>query len=126
LIAESDHAYSIVNLRPLKAGHVMVLPRRHVEHFSDLTKEESKEIFDMVEFMADVLLEEFDIYPIITINPIHARSEKHVHIHLVPSEKSIREFFAIAEHVPLNKEIPAKERIGLKERIKHAIAKRKR
>ncbi|GEM_PF-776491 len=123
VIIETRYVFSLVNLRPLKEGHIMVLPKRHVESFDALTKEEAKEIFEVIEEHSEILKHEFGHYPFITINPHHMRSERHIHIHMVPSFNGTRELFAIAEGAPLNEEAPKEVRVRIKERIVKALKK---
>lgn len=39
------HVYAMVNVSPLVAGHVTVVPTRVVQHFKDLTELETLELF---------------------------------------------------------------------------------
>lgn len=109
------HAFVLVNLRAVKKGHVMVLPKRHVLKYDDLREDEAKEFFDLVEATAKAIQKEYTHYPIIVINPINRRSEQHIHAHLIPSDKGAREFFSIAENLPLNEVAPQSERREVRE-----------
>lgn len=121
VVSEGRLVFSMINLRPLKGGHVMVLPKRHVEEYSELTREEAKEMFEHIEKIAEAIKKEYGYYPFIAINPAHRRSERHVHIHLIPSARGAREFFALAENLPMNEEAPPEIRIEMRERIANRL-----
>jgi ATP adenylyltransferase len=43
LVQRGEHMYVVLNLYPYNAGHMMVVPYRHVANLEDLTPEESRE-----------------------------------------------------------------------------------
>ncbi|MCX8206031.1 MAG: HIT family protein [Candidatus Micrarchaeota archaeon] len=110
VITSNKHASCLINLRPVKDGHVMVIPNRHVERGDELTADEAKCVLDLVEQVSEALNREFGNYAFVTINPSHRRSERHFHIHLIPSFKGTRDLFSIAERTPFNEEAPAEKR----------------
>ncbi len=106
VITENKTAFVLVNLKLVKEGHVMILPKRHVERYDELTPEEAKDIADLIERVSDAIYKEYGHYPLIAINPVHRRTQPHIHIHLVPTDKGAREFFALVEKTPLNEVAP--------------------
>jgi len=70
-------------------GHILVIPRRHVEKLSDLTEEEKKELVDtVIEFQGKIILK---ISPgcdlRINYRPFQKQGRlkvDHLHIHLIP------------------------------------------
>ncbi|MEM3364242.1 MAG: HIT domain-containing protein [Candidatus Micrarchaeia archaeon] len=117
----SDHSFVLVNLRLLKPGHVLVLPKKHREAFDELTKDEAKEIFDTVERCARAIHKVYGHYPMVIINPQTKRSERHIHIHLVPTEYGARDYIAKIENLPYNEEAPAEIREIVREEIAKAM-----
>lgn len=117
IITSNRHASCLINLRPVKEGHVMVIPNRHVERADELTAEEAKCVLDLVEQVSEALNREFGNYAFVTINPFHRRSERHFHIHLIPSFNGTRELFNIAEKTPLNEEAPPEKRREVHKRV---------
>lgn len=103
------HSCVAINLHSLKKGHLMILPKRHIEKFNELTKEESKEIFDFVETFSEIINKAYGNYPIITINPIHGRSQPHIHIHLIPTDKYTRAYISKVDNVPESRELTNEE-----------------
>ncbi len=43
------HSFSVLNLYPYNNGHVLILPFRHVNDLSKLTKEERDDLFDLLD-----------------------------------------------------------------------------
>ncbi|MCX8199987.1 MAG: HIT domain-containing protein [Candidatus Micrarchaeota archaeon] len=115
------HSFILVNLRLLKPGHVLVLPKRHLEAFDELTEEEAKEIFDVVEKCSHAINKVYSHYPIIVVNPKTKRSESHIHIHLVPTDYGARDYIAKIENLPYNEEAPSEIREIVREEIAKAM-----
>ena len=44
VVARGDHVYAVLNLYPYNAGHVMVVPYRHVSSYLDMTEDETAEL----------------------------------------------------------------------------------
>jgi len=44
VVARGDAVYVVLNLYPYNAGHLMVVPHRHVADFTELTDDESREL----------------------------------------------------------------------------------
>ena len=44
VVARGEHAYAVLNLYPYNAGHLMLVPYRHVAGYEDLTAGEAAEV----------------------------------------------------------------------------------
>ena len=55
LVAESPLALAFLDQSPAADGHTLVVPRRHVESFSEVTPEEGAEVFALAARVAAVL-----------------------------------------------------------------------
>nr|XP_043636554.1 bifunctional bis(5'-adenosyl)-triphosphatase/adenylylsulfatase FHIT-like [Erigeron canadensis] len=80
-------SYALVNLRPLLPGHVLVCPRREVKRFTDLTPEETSDLW----ISAQKIGKQLEIYHkassltlAIQDGPQAGQTVPHVHIHIVP------------------------------------------
>lgn len=111
LVKKSKYVFSIICLYPLKQGHLMILPIRHVTEYSDLTKEESKEMMQMIDDMSELLTKKTDEDPIVFINRGEHSSEGHLHMHILPSEKNLRGIFVASEGVE-EKVVLSKEKLS--------------
>ena len=48
VVAEDGHALAFMHIRPISAGHVLVVPRRHAAELGDLTEGEAVNVFRLV------------------------------------------------------------------------------
>ena len=72
---------------PVSPGHALIIPRRHVASFFDLTQEERQDMFNMVDEVKRILDDRFhpDGYNIgVNIGEAAGQSIFHVHLHLIP------------------------------------------
>lgn len=91
IIAYRDHCFVLLSNPRLVPGHLLVIPRRHVERPSELSADEQKNIFDTVLEFQDYILENVssgcDMWQ--HCKPFLPESRlkvNHVHFHLLPRE----------------------------------------
>ncbi len=87
---QRELAYSARDSYPASPGHTVVIPKRHVASFFDLTSEEVVACMDLINEEKKLLDEEFkpDGYNIgVNIGPAAGQSIFHVHIHIIPRYK---------------------------------------
>lgn len=83
-------AFSARDSFPVSPGHTLVIPRRHVANFFELTPEEVAACMELIKQEKVLLDEEFkpDGYNIgVNVGPAAGQSIFHVHIHLIPRYK---------------------------------------
>ena len=103
--------YVILNLYPYNAGHLMVVPRRHVSSLAGLTGEE---LVEMAELMRRSEMALTEVYAPQGINlginlgrPAGAGIVDHLHVHLVPRWTGDTNFMSIVGNVRvLPEELP--------------------
>ena len=86
----NDLAYSARDTNPTSPGHSVVIPKRHVASFFDLTPEEVSACMELILEERKLLDAEFspDGYNIgVNIGPAAGQSIFHVHIHIIPRYK---------------------------------------
>lgn len=88
VLYRGEYHYVIINAFPYSNGHVMVVCNRHVEHFSDLSRDESAELAGLVARCEKALLDAYKPGGI-NVGANLGRSAGagivgHLHIHLVP------------------------------------------
>jgi len=80
-------SFATVNLKPVKPGHALILPKRIVPRFGELTTEEISEMWIMAAAIGNMLTCRFSA-PALTYaiqdGPLAGQSVPHVHIHLLP------------------------------------------
>ena len=86
-IAESDLCFAMFDGFPVSKGHVLIIPKRHVADYFDLTDEEIMAMQHMMKEIKGRLDEEFspDGYNVgINVNEAAGQTVFHVHMHLIP------------------------------------------
>ncbi len=79
--------YAIYDRYPVSQGHVLIIPKRHVEDYFSLTQTENNAIFKAINQIKNHLDEKFhpDGYNIgINNGSAAGQSIFHLHIHLIP------------------------------------------
>lgn len=87
---ERELAYSARDSYAASPGHTLVIPKRHVASFFDLTPEEINACMELITEERKQLDEEFkpDGYNIgVNVGPAAGQSIFHVHIHVIPRYK---------------------------------------
>jgi diadenosine tetraphosphate (Ap4A) HIT family hydrolase len=87
---QHELAYSARDSYPASPGHTVIIPRRHVASFFDLTPEEVAACMGLIKEERKLIDEEFnpDGYNIgVNVGPAAGQSIFHVHIHVIPRYK---------------------------------------
>jgi len=87
---EKELAYSARDTYAVSPGHTLVIPRRHVASFFDLTPEEINACMELINEERTRLDKELkpDGYNIgVNVGPAAGQSIFHVHIHVIPRYK---------------------------------------
>ena len=83
-VAENEQFYAFLDINPLAKGHTLVIPKREVDYFFDLTDEE---IGAMQIFAKKVATAIKKAYPCVKVGQAVLGLEvPHAHIHLVPMQ----------------------------------------
>mmetsp|Transcript_15180 Transcript_15180/g.26019 ORF Transcript_15180/g.26019 Transcript_15180/m.26019 type:complete len:156 (+) Transcript_15180:20-487(+) len=84
---ESAHSVGLVNLKPVVPGHVLVLSRRCVPRFADLTEDEVSDLWISVQKVSKVLQKAYNASSLtiaIQDGPEAGQTVPHVHVHVLP------------------------------------------
>jgi diadenosine tetraphosphate (Ap4A) HIT family hydrolase len=87
LLLQDDLAYVRFDNNSLSRGHVLVVPRRHVASFFDMTPAEKTCVLSLLDRAKAHIDKEFapDGYNIgVNIGQAGGQSRMHVHVHLIP------------------------------------------
>lgn len=80
--AENDKYYAFLDIHPITRGHTLVIPKREVDYFFDLTDEELAEI---MLFAKDVAAAIKSVFPCKKVGmTVLGLEVNHAHIHLAP------------------------------------------
>lgn len=90
ILFENDYAVAFFDSYPVSKGHALIIPKRHSEHYFELTKEEIGAMFELSQKVKEYLDKEFhpDGYNI-GFNVLEAggQSVMHTHMHIIPRYK---------------------------------------
>jgi len=103
IVHEGSTAFVMLNRYPYTCGHLMVIPRRHLSRLEELTEEERREIFSLLDCCVRVLRDEmtpdgFNIGMNLGI-AAGAGIEHHLHVHVVPRWRGDTNFMTVAGEV---------------------------
>lgn len=87
ILAENDLAIAFYDAYPVNPGHTLIIPKRHVANYFELTEEECVAIQALLKIVKDTVEEKFhpDGYNIgVNVNEAAGQSVFHVHMHLIP------------------------------------------
>jgi diadenosine tetraphosphate (Ap4A) HIT family hydrolase len=90
VLCKTDIAMAILDSFPISPGHTLVIPKRHVPDYFELTAEEQNELWQLVNRCKLILQDRFhpDGFNIgINVGEMAGQSIFHVHIHLIPRYK---------------------------------------
>ena len=87
VIKETDLIYAIYDSYPVNQGHILIIPKRHIENFFETSNEERNEINSMLIDLKLLLDQKYkpDGYNIgINNGKAAGQTIMHLHVHLIP------------------------------------------
>lgn len=98
--AENEKFYAFLDINPIRQGHTLVVPKREVDYFFDLTDEEIGQMQIFAKQVAVAIKKAFPCRKV--AQAVIGLEVDHAHIHLVPIDKE-GELFS-GNHVTLSPE----------------------
>ncbi len=90
-ILENKHAYVIEDKHPVTTGHSLIIPKRHVSEYFDVSREENNSLFELVKIRKKQLMELDDAIEGfnvgMNVGQVAGQTIFHVHMHLIPRRK---------------------------------------
>jgi diadenosine tetraphosphate (Ap4A) HIT family hydrolase len=87
VVAENDAAYARLDSNSLAPGHVIVVPRRHVADFFDMSPDEQSAVLALLNEARRIIQAKHqpDGYNIgVNVGKAAGQNRMHVHVHLIP------------------------------------------
>jgi ATP adenylyltransferase len=87
LITESATAYAVLDKYPVSPGHALIIPKKHIAGYFDLSTHAKTACWLMVDRVQQLLTERFrpDGFNVgINVGAVAGQTVPHVHIHLIP------------------------------------------
>jgi histidine triad (HIT) family protein len=95
-VLDDDVAVAFLDVRPVFPGHVLVVPRHHVETLPDLEPGDVGSLFERVRRLAAAVPVAVDaVGTFVAMNNKVSQSVPHLHVHVVPRrpKDGLRGFF---------------------------------
>jgi histidine triad (HIT) family protein len=83
---QDEHCLAFMNIRPINLGEFMVIPRKHIDHFTDLPDELACHILVVAQRLGRNLLRELRPQRIGYV--VHGFGVAHAHLNVVPLHES--------------------------------------
>ncbi|WP_436795278.1 HIT family protein [Actinospongicola halichondriae] len=96
VVFDDDVAVGFLDTRPLFPGHVLLVPRSHVETLADLPVESVGPLFERARLLSAAMPEAMGSQgSFVAMNNTVSQSVPHLHVHVVPRTKrdGLRGFF---------------------------------
>ncbi len=90
LILSTKKVYLQTNKYPYGEGHLLVIPKRHVNHIIDLTSKEREELFNLIDlsiYALDLYMKPQGYNIGCSVGDVAGESIKHLHFHVLPRYK---------------------------------------
>ena len=119
-VLDDDGFVAFLDVRPLFPGHVLVVPRSHVETLTDLPEGDAGPLFARVRALAGAMEAALGAQgSFVAVNNRVSQSVPHLHVHVVPRTKGdgLRGFFW-----PRQRYGSDEEAASVAERLRSALA----
>jgi histidine triad (HIT) family protein len=96
LVLETEEVVGFLDARPVFKGHVLLVPRQHIDTLVDLPDELMVPLFTAARSVADAVTTAYDAQgSFVAMNNVVSQSVPHLHVHVVPRTKGdgLRGFF---------------------------------
>jgi histidine triad (HIT) family protein len=95
-VLDTEDVVGFLDARPVFKGHVLVVPRPHIETLPDLPADLLTPLFVAVQRVSAAVLEAYDAQgSFVALNNVISQSVPHLHVHIVPRRRKdgLRGFF---------------------------------
>lgn len=82
VLGSSTLAVAVADKYPVSPGHALVIPRRHVAGFFDLTDDEVAEMFQLARTVRAVRADGWNLG--VNVGAAAGQTVAHVHLHIIP------------------------------------------
>jgi histidine triad (HIT) family protein len=96
IVLDEEHLVGFLDIRPVFKGHVLLVPRRHVETLSDLPAELRDPFLEAAQRLSAALQTALGAQgSFVALNNVVSQSVPHLHLHVVPRTRGdgLRGFF---------------------------------
>lgn len=85
-VAESDQFYAFLDINPVQIGHTLIVPKKEIDYYFDLSDEELAQIQSFAKIVATAIQKHTQCIKVgMTVMGLEIN---HAHIHLIPLNKN--------------------------------------
>ena len=87
IVLDNEYSYARFDLNPVSSGHMLIIPKRHIQSIFETTASERTDLWDLISKAKHLLDEKFspDGYNIgVNDGQSAGQSIMHLHIHIIP------------------------------------------
>jgi histidine triad (HIT) family protein len=95
-VVATEHVIGFLDARPVFKGHVLLVPREHIETLADLPADLLMPLFGAVQRVSGAVLDAYEAQgSFVALNNVISQSVPHLHVHVVPRRRKdgLRGFF---------------------------------
>ena len=118
VVFRDEFVFVALNFEPLKAGHLIVLPIRHIENLSDLSADEARAFNSAIDQSMRALALNSEETPMCFLNGWKRRSQPHFHMHIILSKESMRGLFVAAEGCPYRQRVTSEALVSMADQLR--------
>jgi diadenosine tetraphosphate (Ap4A) HIT family hydrolase len=86
IVWQDDNHVALLTIEPINEGHTMVIPRKEVENWTDMSQEEYADLMVACKKVAERLKIVFNKNKVVQL--IQGFEVAHVHVHLIPADNT--------------------------------------
>lgn len=83
IVQENEFSFAVLDINPLSSGHCLVLPKRHVPWWHQMTEAETESLFKLARAVSRKIMRAYR--PDMVTMYVRGRRIPHAHIFLVPT-----------------------------------------
>ena len=84
-VYEDDKVIAIMDVNPKVDGHTLVIPKKHVTDYTELSNEDVLDIFNVAKYLGPSIMNKLGARALTCgVNYGDSQVVKHVHLHLLP------------------------------------------
>lgn len=88
VVLDDEHGLAFLDIRPLFAGHTLLVPRDHHETLADLPVDEVQPLFERARLLSAAMQSVLGAAgSFVAMNNIVSQSVPHLHVHVVPRNR---------------------------------------
>ena len=85
-VYEDELTFAFMDIHPLQPGHILVVPKKQVDLFDDLSEDDYNAVFKTVKKISKILRKHFQTSR--TTLLVMGYDVPHAHVHLIPSDSA--------------------------------------